>query len=81
MFLFQEVIKFGRGCKGVLFKGCGCPVDTSEPFGSEAPTEPTGETGLSFEKYTLATPSKLYHFPKKEHCKVADVPAFAMLQP
>lgn len=44
MFLFQEVIKFGRGCKGVLFKGCGCPVDTSEPFGSEAPTEPAGET-------------------------------------
>ena len=38
------MIKFGRGCKGVLFKGCGCPVDTSEPFGSEAPTEPAGET-------------------------------------
>lgn len=41
---FREVMKFGWGCKGVLFKGCGCPVDTSEPFGSEAPTEPTGET-------------------------------------
>jgi len=39
------------------------------------------EQGLSFEKDTLATPSKLYHFPKKEHCKIADVPAFAMLQP
>lgn len=36
---------------------------------------------VAFEKDALATPSKLYHFPKKEHCKVAGVPIFAMLQP
>jgi len=26
MFLFREVIKFGRGCKGVLFKGQPLPL-------------------------------------------------------
>jgi hypothetical protein len=35
----------------------------------------------TFEKVLSALSTKLYHFPKKEHCKVADVPVFAMLQP
>jgi len=35
----------------------------------------------TFEKVLSALSTKLYYFPKKEECKVADVPAFAMLQP
>ncbi len=32
----------------------------------------------TFEKALSALSTKLYYFPKKEHCKVAGVPAFAM---
>ena len=43
---------FARLFKGGGVEGCGCPVDTSAegarrkcPWGTEAPTEPGGETG------------------------------------
>jgi hypothetical protein len=35
----------------------------------------------TFEKVLSALSTKLYYFPKKEHCKVAGVPVFAILQP
>jgi len=35
----------------------------------------------TFEKVLSALSTKLYYFPKKEHCKVAGVPVSAILQP
>ena len=61
------------GVQGDLFKGCGCPLDTSEPAGSEAPTEPTGEKlpGLSGERKTWQQVAFLMGLPVKS--------AFALL--